>query len=209
MSLRDMDWPHLRQGLLGPAVLLLACTVLWGTTTVYGSRAGAILEAERQSLASLEAERNDLRQRREAQRKYARLFDELSMAGVIGPEPRLAWIQATRDAAHDLGLPYLRYTTGPQRPFEAAWLVPGVAATVLASPLDLQLGLVHEGELLALMDRLRLAPGLMQVQSCSLELMDSDTPPEPGRANINGSCQLHMYSIPREATVVAAANPES
>ena len=208
MDRRELDWSYLRSGLVGPAAFLLACTLAWGATTVYGGRARATLDSERQSLASLEAERDELTERREARRRFARLYKDLATAGVVGPEHRLAWIQATRDAAADLGLPYLRYSTGTQKPFEADWLVPGVAAPVLASPMDLQLGLVHEGDLLDLLDRLRAAPGLLQVQSCSLEMLAADGGPEPGKANLTGNCQLVMYSIPREAAV-AAVTPES
>ena len=209
MSLRDLDWAHLRQGLLGPALLLLACAVVWGATTVYDSRATATLQAEQQSLASLEAERNDITERREARRKFAQLYQQLSTSGVVGPEQRLAWVQATRDAGRRPA-PALPAVHRPvrQRPFEAAWLVPGVTAPVLVSQMDLQLGLVHELDLLRLLARLREAPGLLQVQSCSLEMLATDTAPQADKANLTGSCQLNLYSMPRESTL-AAANPES
>jgi hypothetical protein len=208
MALRDLDWTHLRQGLLGPALLLLACAVAWGATTVYDTRATATLQAEQQNLASLEAERNDITERREARRRFARLYLELSTSGVVGPEQRLAWIQATRDAGSDLQLPYLRYTTSAQQAFEPDWLVPGVTAPVLVSQMDLQLGLVHELDLLRLLARLREAPGLLQVQSCSLEMLGADASPQADKANLTGSCQLSLYSIPRESTL-AAVTPES
>lgn len=208
MSLRDLDWAHLRQSLLGPALLLLACAAIWGATTAYDSRATATLQGEQQTLASLEAERNELTERREARRKFAQLYQQLSVNGVVGPEQRLAWIQATRDAGRDLQLPYLRYTASPQRPFEAAWLVPGLAAPVLVSQMDLQLGLVHELDLFRLLARLREAPGLLQVESCNLEMLSADTAPQADKANITGSCLLNLYSMPRESTL-AAASPET
>jgi len=208
MSLRNLDWTHLRQGLFRPALLLLACAVVWGATTVYESRATTELQGVQQTLSSLEAERNELTERREARRKFAQLYQQLSVNGVVGPEQRLAWVQATRDAGSDLQLPYLRYTTTPQKPFEATWLVPGVTAPVLVSQMDLQLGLVHEVDLLRLLARLREAPGLLQVRSCSLEMLAAETAPQPDKANLTGSCQLNLYSIPREATL-AAATPES
>jgi hypothetical protein len=208
MGRLDLDWAHLRQGLLGPALLLLACAVVWGATTVYDSRATATLTGEQQVLASLEAERNDLTERREARRRFAELYQQLVIDGVVGPEQRLAWIQATRDAGRELQLPYLRYTTIPQRPFEAAWLVPGETAPVLVSQMDLQLGLVHELDLFRLLARLRAAPGLLQVESCSLEMLAADTAPQADKANLTGGCKLNLYSMPREATL-AAANPEA
>jgi len=208
VSLLDLDWPHLRQGLIGPVLLLIISAVAWGATTVYESRATVVLQAARESLASLEAERHELTERREARRKYAELFQQLLIKGVVGPEQRLAWIQATRNAGRELQLPYLKYTTSPQRPFEAAWLVPGLTAPVLVSQMDLQLGLVHELDLFRLVAGLREAPGLLQVESCSLEMLSPDAAPEADKANLTGSCQINLYSMPRESTL-AAANPES
>lgn len=208
MDLRDPDWNFLRQGLLWPGILLVVAGLAWGASSVYASRATTALEAERDALASLEAERTDVTVRRQARRQFARLFQEISNDGVVGSEHRLEWIQSTRDAARDLGLPYLRYTTRPQRPFEAAWLVPGVAAPVLVSAIDLQLGLVHEGDLLDLVGRLRAAPGLLRVEGCNLEMPGTVAGAEPDKANITGNCELGLYSIPREAAM-AAVDTES
>ena len=208
MGPRDLDWSYLRQGLLWPGMLLVVAGLAWGASSVYTSRATAALQAERDALASLEAERDEVTERRQARRQFARLFQELSNDGVVGTEQRLAWIQSTRDAARDLGLPYLRYTTRPQRPFEAAWLVPGVTAPVLVSAIDLQLGLVHEGDLLDLVDRLRAAPGLLRVEACNLEMPGTGPKAEPDKANLTGNCELGLYSIPREAAM-AAVDPES
>lgn len=208
MNPLSLDWNHLRQQLVKPGLLLLACAVVWGATAVYGSRATATLATGQQLLASLEADRDSLMERREARRKFAQIYTQLSAHGVVGIEQRLAWIQATRDAGRDLNLPYLRYTTTPQRPFEAPWLTPGVSAPVLVSHMDLQLGLVHEVDLLRLLARLRSAPGLLQMQSCNLDRLATDAAPEPGKANLTGNCQLALYSMPREPAL-AAAQPES
>lgn len=208
MNPRDLDWAYLRQGLQGAALLLLVCAVVWGATTAYRSRAITTLATEQQTRSDLEAERGELTERREARRKFARIFEQLSVNGVVGEEQRLALVQATRTAGREFRLPYLRYTTGPQQLFLAPWLVAGVAAPVRVSVLDLQLGLVHEVDLLRLLEQLNGAPGRPEVVSCSLELLGVDKAAEPDKANLGGNCQLAMYSIPRESTLVAA-NPEN
>jgi hypothetical protein len=207
MSLRDIDWQHLRGSLLGPAALLLGCAIAWGATTAYRASATDTLTAEQQNLGGLEAERNDLTEQLEARRRFAPVYQQLAVNGVVGPEQRLAWVQATIDAGSNLGLPYLRYTTSPQRAFEADWLTLGVNAAVLVSQMDLQFGLVHEGDLLRLFERLREAPGLLHMQACSLDMPAAGGTPTADRANITGSCQVALYSIPRESALVAA-NPE-
>jgi len=208
MNLPKIDWIYLRQGLLSAGLALLVCALVWGGTTLYHTRATATQATEQQRLDGLEAERSELTQRRDALRKFARIYQQLALDGVVGSEQRLAVVQATRLASEALRLPYLKYTTNPQQAFEAPWLVPGVTAPVLVSQLDLQLGLVHELDLLRLLGQIRNAPGRPQVLSCSLEMLSPDIAPDPDRANLTGNCQLALYSIPRESALVAA-NPEN
>lgn len=212
MNPRDLDWHYLCQGLTGPLVLLFVGAMLWGASTVYRTSLTDNLDTERQSLAGLEQERSNLTSRREARRQFAAVYDQLQADGVVGGDQRLIWVQNARDAGDALGLPYLRYTTSPQRAFKAPWLVPGVSAPVAVSVMELQMGLVHEQDLLRMFAQLRESPGLFQVQSCALERLGQGTTPEPGKANITGTCQLAWFSLPREAalaTAVAAADPEN
>ena len=204
MQRHDVDWQYLRQGLTGPLVLLLVGAMLWGASTVYRAWLTDHLDTDRQSLASLELERSDVTSRRDARRQFAAIYGQLQADGVVGGDQRLNWVQDARDAGNALGLPYLRYTTSPQRAFEAPWLIPGVSAPVTVSVMELQMGLVHEQDLLRLFARLRESPGLFQVQSCALERLGQDATPEPDKANITGTCQLAWFSLPRETTLAVA-----
>ena len=205
MALPDLDLSSLRRGALVPVVALLAGLILWGTTTAYRSRVEHALAAEQQSLASLEQERRDLTSRRDAQRQFAATYQRLADEGLIGRDQRLQWVQALRDRATTLGLPYVRYSTGPERPFEAPWLVPGMSAPVMSSTMEVQVGLVHELDLFRLLDKLRSSPGLFHVRTCTLERMAREALPEPDKANLSGTCQLDWFSIPRGGSVAVAA----
>ncbi len=204
MSLRDLDWHYLREGLTRSFLLLFVGAILWGGSIAYRTQLTNTLNAERQSLAGLEQERRDLTSRRDARRQYAAIYAQLQSDGVVGGDQRLIWVQNTRDAAAALSFPYLRYTTSPQQSFEAPWLVPGASAPVTVSMMELQMGLVHEQDLLRLFARLGESPGLFQVQSCALERLGQDVAPEPDRANVTGTCQLAWYSLPKATTLASA-----
>jgi hypothetical protein len=206
MTRPDPDWSFLRQGMLLPALCLLGGTVLWAGTTMYRGRLDMQLEAERQELASIEQERRDLISRRQAREQFSALYRELISRGIVGPDQRLQWVQALRSSTSSLGLPYVRYSTGPQEVFTAPWLLAGVSAPVMSSTMELQLGLVHELDLLRLLDRLAESPGLFHVRSCELERLESNTPPESGRANLSGNCRLSWFSIPAGSSMAAANN---
>jgi hypothetical protein len=181
----------------------------WGGVALWRSQLQGQLATGEATLASLEQESADFAGRREAKRRFAATFRNLERRGIVGRDQRLAWVQATRDAGETLQLPYLRYATGPQRAFTPAWLVPGESAAVQVSVMELQLGLVHELDLLRLLASLEQAPGLLQVRSCSLERLGVDATPEGGKANLTGTCALAWYSIPPDGVTDAGADDAS
>ena len=208
MTRPDPDWEFLRQGMLLPALCLLFGTALWGTTTVYRTRLDSVLETERMELANLEYERKELISRREAREQFSATYRQLTHSGIVGPDHRLQWVQAVRSSTASLGLPYLRYSTGPQEVFTAPYLMTGISAPVLSSPMNVQLGLVHEIDLLRLLDKLAESPGLFHVSSCKLERLVRNAPPESDQANLTGSCELTWFSIPAGSSVAALQHGE-
>lgn len=196
MTRHDVDWRYLREGLVprlwACAALVLAFFVTLWLRADYSAQS----ESEGAALAALEQQRAELASRVLARDRYGAFFVELEAAGIVGGEERLAWAQGLRDAADGLGLPYLRYNVAPRQPFEPEWLMTGAEAPVTATLMELQAGLVHEGDLLALLDWLRTgSPGHFTVTGCSLERVGGELPPEPDRANIAGACQLRWHSI--------------
>lgn len=204
MGLLELDWAYLRRGLTISFLMLLLGVILWGTSLAYLTQLKDSLEQERQSLASLELERNDVTNRREARHLFAAAYDRLQARGIIGGDQRLDWVQDARNAGSALGLPYLRYTTSPQQVYEMPWLIPGVSAPVTVSMMELQLGLVHEEDLLRFFARLHESPGMFHVQSCALERLGQDVAPTADKANVTGTCQLAWFSLPKETTLAAA-----
>lgn len=206
LSTPNIDWLYMRSALLAPLVALGVAVALLAASYVGRARITAESVVARQELASLDQQRLDLASRLEARRRYGERFESIAQAGIVGAEQRLAWAEALRLAAKKLHLPYLRYSASPQQPFAVAYLVPGEAAQVNATAMELQAGLVHEGDLLRLFEVLRdQAPGLFSVTGCALERAGGTaTAPEPDRANITGTCELRWFSIPMAATAPVA-----
>ena len=204
MKQHDVDWAYLTQG-FGLRLVLCGLTLLALGASVW-FRADYALRSDqpRQQLDALDQQRLELASRLQARAQFAARFAELGAAGIVGEEQRLQWAQVLRDSATVLRLPYLRYSAAPQRPFDAPYLAPGVAAPVMATDMELQVGLVHEEDLLRLISRLRHeAPGLLSVTGCTLERPGGALPPQPDKANITGTCQLRWFSIPLASAAVA------
>jgi hypothetical protein len=195
MNRSELDWSYLTNG-MGPALVLSAITLCAFAGSLWTRANGALL-AEQQSgeLADLEQQRVELGERLEARKQFEVRFARLYERGVVGDEQRLRWAQTLRDGATDLALPYLRYTAAPQKAFAAPYLQDESAAPVLMTSMQVEAGLVHEGDLLRLFDRLRDdAPGLMSVAGCTLERV-TGAAPLADKANIASACQLHWFSI--------------
>ncbi len=208
MSRPEPDWSFFLHGWRGQLGLAVALVVTAALTTWARDHFEQRAASGQQVLAALDQQRLDLATRLDARRQAEQRYIELRDAQVIGAEPRLEWAQALRDSATALGLPYLRYTAQPQQAFAATYLVDGEAPPVLASAVDIQAGLVHEGDLLRLIERLRdEAPGYFSVAACSLERVNRDELLAVDRPNIAGNCQLRWFSIPTQGTLVAEASP--
>ncbi|MCC7257806.1 MAG: hypothetical protein IT486_05505 [Gammaproteobacteria bacterium] len=209
MSVRDIDWRYLTAGTMLRLVLCaIAVAALIASAWLRGDMA-ARAAVQGSELAGLETQRRELGERLAARQRFADRYAALAEAGIVGEEQRLAWTQALRDGATALQLPYLRFTAAPRQPFAASYLVPDVTAPVLVTPMDLQAGLVHELDLLRLVERLHeQAPGLLGVAGCTLERVAADQPPQPDKANVTAACQLHWYSIQLPGAMLAMEGGE-
>ncbi|MBS3965475.1 MAG: hypothetical protein KGZ80_13495 [Methylomonas sp.] len=109
---------------------------------------------------------------------------------------RLRWIEELPRQAHRLGLPALTYSLGASAPFESFNALHGGSFAVLASPVVIDAGLVHEGQWVEYVERLQQAGlGLFSVDACKLSLDDQTTAFLPGVKNLDVHCRLSWYQI--------------
>jgi hypothetical protein len=146
---------------------------------------------------------------RDASRKYlsvdddARLiaefypaFGELSERGIIGPEHRLDWIEALRAAGTRVKIPELEYKLDSQAVVEPEPPLPLGAFNVYGSDMHLALGLLHEGDLVNLLDELdRTAKGLYTVSRCELLREERVKSTDPTRPKLHAECVLRWYTV--------------
>lgn len=189
--------------LLMPLVMATVGMGLLLASTIWSSGERRELARFEQQLAEIDARRLELAERVQARERYAERFHRLQAAGIAGDAQRLAWAEAFGSAAHRLRLPYLRYSALPQQNFDLSSTDDGAAVPVLVTTVDVQAGLVHELDLLRMIDLLRTAPGLLEVAGCDLQRMDAEGGVAADRANLGASCQLRWFTIPLQANETA------
>ncbi len=210
MQPNKLDWPFLRKDTLIPGLSLLITAIVFAASAWYHgnqARAYEIFAANREAISE---DYDELVYRRRLLDRYHWRYRELQELGFVGQERRLDWIETIRAAATSLELPHVAYSLEPQlqviRPVASA--SPNADIQIYLTRLDLELGLVHELDLLRFFERLeKEAPGLMQVDQCSL-IRQGDVAIKPTvDANIAANCSVKMLSIITSDISFAAAGP--
>ncbi len=192
------DWDYFLEDTFLPGVSLLAAMAVFGIGAWYYDKQHDIYDNFSVNHEAINDDYNELVYRRRLLERYYRRYSEFQLLGFVGRESRLDWIQTIRSAARGLELPNVTYSLEPQlevvRPVEPA--SPDAEIQIFLSRLEIELGLVHELDLLRFFDRLELeAPGLMKVDRCNMSRQNA-----PGRdlgsdTNINASCSLMIFSV--------------
>lgn len=186
--------------LRGPAGVLAIC-VLVGGVMLAGSwffRAAMQSEYRTHHNRFLQVSRKYLtvdEEERIIRTHYPR-FVELYNRGIIGAENRLDWIEALREAGERIGIPELRYRIDAQGELQPDFPVTTGAYQIHASPMELDMGLLHEGDFIALLRELdRKARGLYRVQTCSFKRAATKFELDPTRPNISARCELLWLTV--------------
>jgi hypothetical protein len=192
---------QLKWAILG--ALLLAC--LGVTAALHGNTRqqeaarvfamdDAAFRQSKQRLDSVYAERREIDD-------YLPRFTTLQSLGALGNENRLEWIERITSIRAELALPRLVYTIEPRQANQQLQQ-PVAGLAFETSRMKLDFALVHEGDLLRLIDRLRApAMGIFELRSCTLSRSQAAMAAggaSTGAAfegNLEGSCEFDWISL--------------
>ena len=123
-------------------------------------------------------------------------FVRLYRGGMLGKERRLSWLESLRQAGDTIKIPELAYKLEAQREMPPEFELPLGGYSLFVSPMNLSLGLLHEGDLLQLLQALdRDALGQYSVKSCSIKRSTPDLNLDMIEANITAECQLDWWTV--------------
>ena len=129
--------------------------------------------------------------------QYRALYTDYKASGLVGEERRLSWIESLESTNSVLRLPTLTYNLQPQEEFERPGFKKLRGVEVKSSPMDLTIGLLHEEDLFALLEGLRLSiKNLYTVDSCSINRQaDLSRSLDTKRANLISKCTIRWVTI--------------
>ncbi len=203
------DWDFLRAHTLVPGLSFLIALLIFGASFWYNAQQERAYVIYSTNHSVIHEDYDALIYRRRLLDRYHRRYQELQENGFVGHESRLDWIETIRATAKALDLPNVTYSLEPQRtvlqPVDSA---SGTAEVqVFLSTLDLELGLVHELDLLRFFRKLEEeAPGLMKVDACNLVRQLGPDEQLVAEVNIVASCSMSMFSVITYEISFAAAD---
>ena len=193
MKLGPADIPKLQYSLL--AALLMATlgtfSILFSLDRVkLANTAFAAAQSERNEfdgkLRRVRSEENEIRQK-------AALFKTLQARGMIGEEPRLEWVELLNNIRNRHQLLEMNYEIAPQRVLENS--PPGQLA-LYASTMRLQISLLHEEDLIRLLDDLRQqAKALIQIKRCDVSRLPGTGSNKVTPAFLQAECLIDWITL--------------
>jgi len=129
--------------------------------------------------------------------QYRSQYSEYKSSGLVGEERRLSWIETLESTNDVLRLPTLTYNLNPQEGFKRPGFKLKRGVAVMSSSMDLTIGMLHEEDLFALLEGLRLSiQNLFTVDSCSILRADPvDRSLNTKKANLRTLCTIRWVTI--------------
>lgn len=189
------------------AIALLMCLV--GGSLLWASRQA--LDTSRRELVNMRAQAVTLHERylntsrdEALIRQTIQRFELLRQQGLIGPENRLDWANNLRQASQARRLENLEFSIAPQRKLGKTEAYGQYSFN--ASQMKFQLGLLHEGDLLRLLDDLAGQPdALIYPRHCLLRRNLVSAQGET--AALHAECELDWITISPPASPTPAPQP--
>jgi hypothetical protein len=196
MRVSEVDWRLLR----GAIILLVISALIAGASLAashsFASRQQDALQRERSAFMAARSKYHALDEEENIIATYLPRYLALEDAGVIGREQRLDWIDVLREAGRAARVQSLSYVLNAQHRFE-----PGIELSigdyaVYVSSMRLDIGLLHEGDLLEFLDRMgSQMPGLFGVNGCRMLRTDQTLLVAADAVNIDVQCLVNFYTI--------------
>ena len=193
----NIDWSYLRR----PMIIFGVTVMIFVALAIAGWEYEKVQEEDyRKALSTLESTHNRYRKLVNdiaLIEKYRSIYRGYKTSGLIGKEHRLSWVESLESTNQVLRLPRLAYNLEPQEGFIRPGFVAKSGVAVRSSTMGLTLGLLHEEDLFALLEDLRLSiKNLFTVESCSLFRQGSlEDSLHTKASNLQAKCKIRWVTI--------------
>lgn len=193
-----------------PAIVLIVVVVLMALL-IWGSEYRKLDTQKRLQMQKTQLMQAEQRFRTSGQEKdtiiqYLPEYQRLIDIGFIGQEKRLEWVDGLRRIHKDQKLFNISYSINPQEAYTIGILPNLGDFTLNRSVMKLELNMLHEGDLITLVEKLRAEQGsTFIVRDCELTRVTA-AKPNTFVPNMLGKCELDWLTL-REPAVIGVSTP--
>lgn len=192
----NIDWKYIRISVVIAVICLSISIALLGTSYVFVVNAKKLYVQQKNVRDTMAEEGRILEDDIRLAKAFSRPFAAIASKGIVGEERRLGWVEALRESTSSLQLNKSNYRIEPRQQITLEYIDNSGNFNLYASRMNLQLSLLHEGDLLSVIDALNnKADGIFHVQSCDLERKQDDFLKGDVGDNLAAECQLVWYTL--------------
>ena len=180
-----IEWPSIRSAVFMLVICAMIAAMLVGSSWYFRDQMEQTFMQNKQMFQNISSRYLAVDQEESYIREFYPEFIRLHDQGIIGREHRLNWIEVLRNSGKEIRLPSLDYSIGSQTEYENPFAINTSSYKLFKSRMELSLSLLHEGDLLELIDRLdEETTGLFSFESCEFGRKHDRIDMDPARPAI-------------------------
>lgn len=201
MNLSKQDWNKLRYPIIAMGIALILTTLLVGYAEKRKNEKLQAMELQQRQLDQARQRYQASGQEKDIIIKYLPLYRQLIDDGFIGEERRLEWVDALRTIHQQNKLFGINYTIATQEEYKPTFALNVPPFSLHRSVMKLELSMLHEGDLLTLIDALDAQQSTpFIVRDCEITRMGAINTSNLA-PNLRADCELDWLTI-REPQMV-------
>ncbi|THB67672.1 MAG: hypothetical protein D6B27_04130 [Gammaproteobacteria bacterium] len=201
-----LDIPMLKLSITVFCVVVLICATAIAGSYYFMYLGKTEFGKARNNLQSKRSAYEELIQKNNLFVEYAKKFNQLKSKGMVGNENRLSWIEALQHANSSLKLPQINYNISPQKLIPPEMIDPAIIeVSVTRTAMELQLEMLHEGDLFHLLEVLKQkSGGYFILDECTMNQTRRFKEEEIDitKANIRSNCKLSWIQVSLQPPIV-------
>ncbi len=169
MTLTPQDWRKLRMPLLGLGGALVIVGLLVSLADQYRSKNEAALQMQQNQLSQARQKFQSSGLEKETIIQYLPIYNDLLLKGFIGEERRIEWIESLRQIHARHKLFSIDYQIGLQEDYRPSFISNMGTFVLHRSTMKLNMEMLHEGDILNLLDGLHEQTTPFIVRDCEIK----------------------------------------
>ncbi len=196
MSMTQQDWRKLRYPIIGLGAAFVFAGILISLADQYRQENETALSTQQNLLNQARQKYQSSGLEKETITQYLPAYNNLLASGFVGEERRIEWIETLRQIHHQHKLFSIDYSIGLQENYRTPFLANLGNFALHRSVMKLDLDMLHEGDLLTLLDGLQEQTSPFIVRECVINRpIGASINVRTVSANLKVACEIDWLTL--------------